>query len=443
MEFLDDSTEEPDANILNQYTVSQEDAIKEALSSRSFKEKRWGTVNFENPIGKGAFGVVYPLLPLPNDTYKRVIKVIKAPTRELVQKELFMDITATPNMKHPMIKNNVNALMKKYLSPQYEDAQRAFVDLVAVEVKILKALSDEPSSRDNPSYVVRMHGSLYIPRVCVVICMDQYDGTLWQHIQSNTGMKNDDEYKRVCSQLIKGVKFLHDHRVVHRDLKSDNVLVKYVNGGFWSGLRIDVIALSDFGQSKYIFEEDTYLETCPEYEICTVTYRAPELFGPNIGEANQPPPPPPDAPAKDRRGTRPLDTQRDPTLLGETTRSVKEARVLLAKPPRGNKYTNVVDIWSLGCIFGEMVLGDTLFHYFGSSQQQYSFCKIPCGEAEPVTKRDKELKERTLNVCTFLENRIHKNAATVWRDHMLAFNPARRYSVDALEEAWKNMGLLT
>uniref|UniRef100_A0A3Q3JL98 Mitogen-activated protein kinase n=1 Tax=Monopterus albus TaxID=43700 RepID=A0A3Q3JL98_MONAL len=102
----------------------------------------------------------------------------------------------------------------------------------------------------------------------------------------------------VMYQLFKATKYLHSGNVIHRDLKPSNVL-----------LDTDcVVKLCDFGLARSLnqIQEDSGNPALTEY-VATRWYRAPEI------------------------------------LLGST------------------RYTKGVDMWSLGCILGEMLLGKALF----------------------------------------------------------------------------------
>ena len=88
-------------------------------------------------------------------------------------------------------------------------------------------------------------------------------------------------------QLLDGIAYCHKHRVLHRDLKPQNLLID--KGGR--------IKLADFGLAR-AFALPVRLYT---HEVVTLWYRAPEI------------------------------------LLG------------------AKSYCTAVDVWSLGCIFAEMV----------------------------------------------------------------------------------------
>ncbi|KAK9239353.1 kinase-like domain-containing protein [Lipomyces kononenkoae] len=99
-------------------------------------------------------------------------------------------------------------------------------------------------------------------------------------------------------QLLRGTKYLHDNRILHRDMKAANLLID--NRG--------ILKVADFGLARK-FEEDPPTAGSTgagparrEYTNCVVTrwYRPPEL------------------------------------LLGE------------------RRYTSAIDLWGVGCIFGEM-----------------------------------------------------------------------------------------
>ncbi|CAF1503477.1 unnamed protein product [Adineta steineri] len=108
-----------------------------------------------------------------------------------------------------------------------------------------------------------------------------------------------DTHKRyVMYQLLKAMKYLHSANVIHRDMKPSNVLIN-------QQCRVKIC---DFGLARslnYIFEDPQH-PALTEY-VATRWYRAPEI--------------------------------------------------LLAS----SKYTKGVDMWSIGCILGEVLLGKPLF----------------------------------------------------------------------------------
>eukprot|EP00456_Euglypha_rotunda_P043027 TRINITY_DN3361_c0_g1_i1.p1 TRINITY_DN3361_c0_g1~~TRINITY_DN3361_c0_g1_i1.p1 ORF type:complete len:317 (-),score=50.41 TRINITY_DN3361_c0_g1_i1:19-969(-) len=99
--------------------------------------------------------------------------------------------------------------------------------------------------------------------------------------------------KSYLYQLVKGIAHCHAHRVLHRDLKPQNLLID----------KKGVLKLADFGLARaFGVPVRTYT-----HEVVTLWYRAPEI------------------------------------LLG------------------GKQYSTPVDIWSIGCIFAEMVTRVPLF----------------------------------------------------------------------------------
>lgn len=131
----------------------------------------------------------------------------------------------------------------------------------------------------------------------IYLIFEYMDTDLHAVIKKGTLLK--DIHKRyVMYQLLKAIKYLHSGNVIHRDQKPSNVL-----------LDTDcVVKLCDFGlaRSLNLIQEDSSNPALTEY-VATRWYRAPEI------------------------------------LLGST------------------RYTKGVDMWSLGCILGEMLLGKALF----------------------------------------------------------------------------------
>lgn len=101
------------------------------------------------------------------------------------------------------------------------------------------------------------------------------------------------EVKTLMLQLGSAVEFLHDHWILHRDLKTSNILMN--NRG--------EIKLADFGMARFCGDPPPQNLT---QLVVTLWYRSPEL------------------------------------LLGATT------------------YDSSVDMWSLGCIFGELLTRNPL-----------------------------------------------------------------------------------
>ncbi|MCI4392131.1 hypothetical protein PGIGA_G00142560 [Pangasianodon gigas] len=119
------------------------------------------------------------------------------------------------------------------------------------------------------------------------------------HAVIKKGSLLKDIHKRyIMYQLLKATKYLHSGNVIHRDQKPSNIL-----------LDADCfVKLCDFGLARSLsqMQEDAVNPALTEY-VATRWYRAPEI------------------------------------LLGST------------------RYTKGVDMWSVGCILGEMLLGKPLF----------------------------------------------------------------------------------
>lgn len=98
--------------------------------------------------------------------------------------------------------------------------------------------------------------------------------------------------KSCAYQIITGLLYIHDSRVLHRDLKPQNVLIS----------RSGQVKLADFGLARVFHTKERYTQ-----EVVTLWYRAPEL------------------------------------LLGL------------------DEYTAAVDMWSLGCVIGELIVRKPFF----------------------------------------------------------------------------------
>lgn len=131
------------------------------------------------------------------------------------------------------------------------------------------------------------------------------------------------EVKALLAQLAAGVAFLHDRWVLHRDLKTSNLLLN--NRGR--------LKIADFGMARYCGDPAP-----PQLTplVVTLWYRAPEL------------------------------------LLG------------------AREYGAAVDLWSVGCVFGELLTREPLLQGRNEVEQItriFELCGLPTEEAWPNFRR--------------------------------------------------------
>ena len=134
----------------------------------------------------------------------------------------------------------------------------------------IKVLQDFP--HDNIVHlqdIFRQHGKLYL-------IFDYIERTLLEELQARQREDEDcqglppEQIKMVTYQILKSVQFLHASKVLHRDVKPENLLIS-TNG---------VVKLCDFGFARGIKADPKFQYT--DY-VSTRWYRAPELL---VGDAN-------------------------------------------------------------------------------------------------------------------------------------------------------------
>nr|CAG4635420.1 EOG090X04Z1 [Artemia franciscana] len=199
-----------------------------------------------------------------------------------------------------------------------------------------------------------------------------------QHLSS-------DHIKVFLYQILRGLKYLHSARVLHRDIKPGNLLV---NSNC-------VLKICDFGLARV---EEPDPNVAMTQEVVTQYYRAPEI------------------------------------LMG------------------AKHYTAAVDVWSVGCIFGEL-LGRRILFQAQTPIQQLELITDLLGTPNPedmLTACDAARKHMArsphkMNSLTSLYSLSAQatHEAVHLLCQMLVFNPSRRISVtDALSHPYLDEGRL-
>lgn len=192
------------------------------------------------------------------------------------------------------------------------------------------------------------------------------------------------EIKTLVRQLLEGVKYLHDNWVIHRDLKTSNIL--YNNKGD--------LKICDFGLARQ------YGSPLRPYThmVVTLWYRAPEL------------------------------------LLG-----VKE-------------YSTAIDMWSVGCIMGELILNAPLLSGKSEMEQIHKIFNLvgsPTAENWPKHQDLPNLKRFKFPACApnleskfpvrrfDFDGRTLSEAGFDLLSSLLTLDPERRATAqEALEHKW-------
>nr|XP_018915588.1 PREDICTED: serine/threonine-protein kinase NLK [Bemisia tabaci] len=292
----------------------------------------------DRPIGYGAFGVVWAVTD-PRDGRRVALKKLPNVFQSLVSsKRVFRELKMLCYFKHENVLSALDILQPPHLD---------FFQEIYVITELLQ--SD-------------LHKIIVSP----------------QHLSA-------DHIKVFLYQILRGLKYLHSARILHRDIKPGNLLV---NSNC-------VLKICDFGLAR-VEEPDS--EKAMTQEVVTQYYRAPEI------------------------------------LMG------------------AKHYTAAVDVWSVGCIFGELLGRRILFQAQNAVQQLEMITdllgtptliemKNACKEARSHMLRQRP-KSNNLSRLYLLSTQATYEAVHLLC-RMLVFDPEKRISVsNALGHPYLDEGRL-
>ncbi|KAK6140901.1 hypothetical protein DH2020_025363 [Rehmannia glutinosa] len=225
-------------------------------------------------IGEGTYGVVYKARDRVTNETIALKKIRLEQEDEGVPSTAIREISLLKEMQHGNIVR---------LQDVVHSEKRLYLVFEYLDLDLKKHMDSCPEFSQDPR-MVKVSG-LFLP-----------GGALMNTFLANQCCHNSQSSisQLFLYQILRGIAYCHSHRVLHRDLKPQNLLIDR---------RTNALKLADFGLARaFGIPVRTFT-----HEVVTLWYRAPEI------------------------------------LLGS------------------RHYSTPVDVWSVGCIFAEMVNQQPLF----------------------------------------------------------------------------------
>jgi serine/threonine-protein kinase/endoribonuclease IRE1 len=208
---------------------------------------------------------------------------------------------------------------------------RSFVTIASHEVKLLQESDDHPN-------VIRYFCKeqreefLYIAlEFCPATLAD-----LIEKPMNHPELTKQFDAKKGLRQITLGLRHLHKMKIIHRDIKPQNILVAWMNKkNISGGLRM---LISDFGLCKKLeIDESSFLQTV-NHAAGSFGYRAPEVLKGEVVMPNNP---------------------EDPGILNNSSNNSTDGTATNGSSNNGSvgtgegfrRLTRSIDIFSLGCVF--------------------------------------------------------------------------------------------
>ncbi|KAK2735007.1 Cyclin-dependent kinase catalytic subunit [Myotisia sp. PD_48] len=186
-------------------------------------------------IGEGTYGVVYKARDLSNNGKIVALKKIRLEAEdEGVPSTAIREISLLKEMKDPNIVRLFNIV--------HADGHKLYLVFEYLDLDLKKYMEALPVSEGGRGKALPDGSGLDMGRLGL----------------------GDAMVKKFMAQLVEGVRFCHTHRVLHRDLKPQNLLID----------REGNLKLADFGLAR-AFGVPLRVYT---HEVVTLWYRAPEIL---------------------------------------------------------------------------------------------------------------------------------------------------------------------
>ena len=193
------------------------------------------------PIGSGGFGKVYKA----KDKEKNENRAIKVMDKNKIKNEYF----------------------SIYLCEIPEEDMKSYIDSFENEIKCMKILEGKNKENINTVKFYEYFHTENEFAIVMELCDDNLTN-LFRCKKKDEGLNRDEIYN-ILNQLNNSFRIMFENKIVHRDLKLENILLKYENGDQSKY----IVKLTDYGISKQLLQV-THLTT----KIGTPKLMAPEIL---------------------------------------------------------------------------------------------------------------------------------------------------------------------
>ncbi|XP_050071972.1 MAPK/MAK/MRK overlapping kinase-like [Anopheles maculipalpis] len=135
-------------------------------------------------------------------------------------------------------------------------------DVAFPEIQLMKSVPSHPNIMQIFDHVFE--------KCSLTLIMDLMDMSLYDYMQTRSRPFSESRVRKMLYQIVLGLEHLHQNDIFHRDVKPENILVKFYDGIVG---RRETLQLADFGSAARI----THRPPFANY-IATRWYRAPECM---------------------------------------------------------------------------------------------------------------------------------------------------------------------